>query len=140
MRSDLAKLSKKLATNRQYLVLIVDDDQDNLLLASYIVESLGMSPVATDDSEKCLSLVNKLLPDLILLDIVMPKLNGLQISYLIKQNKKTSHIPIMAITGLTRQKDIKEIIQAGCDDYLTKPYLIEDLQSKLYYYLKFNFN
>lgn len=118
------------------LVLIIENDWDNLLFATYVVESLGMAFVYTEQSENCLELVNKLLPDVILLDIVMPRIDGLQIARLIKHNKNTSHIPIIAVTGLTRPKDISQVIQAGCDAYLSKPYLIEDLELKLNTYLK----
>lgn len=118
------------------LVLIVDNDRDNLLFASCVIESLGMDHAVTDDSEKCLYLVGKLLPDLILLDIVMPKIDGLEITRLIRQNENIRHIPIIAVTGLTRLQDINQLTEAGCDDYLCKPYLIEELESKVYGRLK----
>lgn len=122
--------------NYQPLVLIVDNDRDNLLLASCVIESLGMGCVVTDESEKCLSLISKLVPDIILLDIVMPKLDGLKITRAIRQNKNIAHISIIAVTGLTRPEDTDKIIAAGCDDYLAKPYLIEQLESKIYSCLK----
>lgn len=132
MRSKLKKSSEKKSSAYKPLILMVDNDSDNLLLASFIVESLGMAFVFTDKSEECLNLVDKLLPDLILLDIVMPKINGLEIASLIKQNQNIAHIPIIAVTGLTRPQDIDKIIEAGCDAYLCKPYLIEELELKLY--------
>ncbi len=90
------------------LVLIVDNDRDNLLFASCVIESLGIHHAVTDESEKCLDLVGKLLPDLILLDIVMPKIDGLEITRLIRQNENIRHIPIIAVTGLTRLQDINQ--------------------------------
>ena len=90
-----------------------------------------MRYVVTDDSEECLNLVNKLLPDIILLDIVMPKLNGLEITRIIKRNRNICHIPIIAVTGLTRLQDKNKLFEAGCDDYLCKPYLISELESKV---------
>ncbi len=126
---------------RQYqdykpLILIVDNDCDNLLFVSYVIESLGMGFAVTDDSEQCLNLVSELSPDLILLDIVMPKIDGLEITRKIKQNKSVCHIPIIAVTGLIRPEDMSKIIEVGCDDYLSKPYLIEDLEAKIYGCLK----
>lgn len=132
MRSKLKESSKKKSSTHKPLILMVDNDYDNLLLASFVVESLGMAFVFTDKSEECLNLVGKLLPDLILLDIVMPKINGLELASLIKQNQNIAHIPIIAVTGLTRPQDINKMIEAGCDAYLCKPYLIEDLELKLY--------
>ncbi|MEL6438204.1 MAG: response regulator [Cyanobacteria bacterium J06621_8] len=118
------------------LVLVVDNDSDNLLLASCVIESLGVGCVVTNDSEKCLDLVKKMLPRLILLDVVMPKLNGLEIASIIKQNPDTASIPIIAVTGLTREEDRAKLEQSGFDDYLSKPYLIEDLEAKLQFFLK----
>ena len=119
------------------LILVVDDDQDNLLFASYIVELLGMNCIVSDDSRETLFLVKKLLPDIILLDIVMPSLSGIDIAHQIKQDKNVNHIPIIAVTGLTREQEKTQIINAGFNDYLCKPYLIEELQAKIYNILKY---
>jgi CheY-like chemotaxis protein len=132
--------SERQSKSYQPLVLIVDNDPDNLLLANCVIESLGIRCVITDESEKCLSLTYELLPDIILLDIVMPKLNGLEITQKIRKDKKLSHISIIAVTGLTRIEDQSQIIEAGCDDYLCKPYLIEELESKIYGCLKCRLN
>lgn len=132
MHSQYKKGSDQQSKSNQPLILIIDDDTDNLLLASYVVESLGMAFVFTDKTEECLNLIDKLSPDIILLDIVMPKINGLELANTIKQDRNTSHIPIIAVTGLTRTQDIIKIKQAGCDAYICKPYLIEDLEFKLY--------
>jgi CheY-like chemotaxis protein len=61
---------------------------------------------------------------------------GLEITRQIKQNPRLASIPIIAVTGLTRPEDINQMTAAGCDDYLRKPYLIEELESKIYSYLK----
>jgi CheY-like chemotaxis protein len=132
----LKQKSKKPVKNYQPLVLIVDNDFDNLLLASCVIESLGMRCAITDESEKCLDLIYDRQPDIILLDIVMPKLNGLDITRIIRQDRTLAHISIIAVTGLTRPEDQSKIIEAGCDDYLCKPYLIEELESKIHSCLK----
>lgn len=129
-------MEKSQGKHKQPLILIVDDHKDNLVFASYAIESLGMRSAITNNSKQCLKLVKNLLPDLILLDIVMPELNGLEITRIIKQNRQTCHIPIIAVTGLTRPKDTNQIIDAGCNDYIIKPYLIEDLENKIYNNLK----
>lgn len=122
---------EKRSNSRQPLVLIVDDNSDNLLFASYIIESMGMRYVVTDDSEKCLNLVNALSPDLILLDIVMPRVDGFKIASTIKQNPNLSNIQVVAVTGLASLKDKQKIMEEGFDDYLCKPYLIEELEAKV---------
>ncbi|MGL6338435.1 MAG: response regulator, partial [Waterburya sp.] len=73
----LKQNSRKQAKSYQPLVLIVDNDPDNLLLASCVVETLGIRCAVTDKSDQCLDLIYDLQPDIILLDIVMPKLDGL---------------------------------------------------------------
>lgn len=129
------KIEKQFKGSRP-LVLIVDNDPDNLLFVSCVVESLGMRYAVTNDSEKCLDLVEELSPNLMLLDIVMPVVDGLEITRVIKNNLTTTDIPIIAVTGLTRLEDKHKIFEAGCNDYLAKPYLIEELESKIYSYIK----
>lgn len=121
------------------LILVIDDDPDNLLFASCIIESLGLRYVVTNDGEECLNLVTKLMPNIVLLDIVMPKVNGLEITRKIKQDKNIDPLTIIAVTGLTRLEDRQKIIEAGCDDYICKPYMIEELETKICSYLDYRF-
>lgn len=120
---------------RRPLILVVDNDRDNLLFASYVIQALGIDYLITDDSQKCLELVHEHHPDMILLDIVMPKLDGLEITRSIRKDRQISHISIVAVTGLTKPEDKTQLLAAGCDDYLRKPYLIEELETKIYKYL-----
>lgn len=136
MYSDFEESDEKTSKDYQPLVLIVDNDRDNLLFASCVIESLGMRYVVTDDSKECLGLVCQLLPDVILLDIVMPEIDGLEITRMIREKVEISHIPIVAVTGLTKQEDRIKLFEVGCDDYLCKPYLIEELEFKIYSCLK----
>lgn len=131
MHSDISNHFSQQSKYQRPLVLVVDNDHDNLLLAGYIVESMGFNFAVTNKSEDCLFLVEKLIPDLILLNIVMPKISGLEIAHILKQDQKFSTIPLIAVTGLTKLEDRNKILQAGFDDYLAKPYLIEDLETKL---------
>ena len=88
------------------------------------------------DQLQVLGQEGKDLPDIILLDVVMPKMNGLEITRIIKQDLKISHIPIIAVTGLTKAEDKNKLIEGGFNDYICKPYLIEELESKVYSCLK----
>ncbi|MEM8831859.1 MAG: response regulator [Cyanobacteria bacterium P01_G01_bin.19] len=115
----------------KYFVLIVDNDKDNLFLVSCVVESMGMDCAVCDDSEHCLDLIRELLPDIVLLDIVMPKVSGLEIAASIKQDEDLARIPLLAVTGLTKAEDKDRLMAAGFDDYLSKPYLIDELEAKL---------
>ncbi|GAB4226143.1 MAG: hypothetical protein Kow0049_04850 [Stanieria sp.] len=113
---------------RKPLILAIDDDQDNLLFLNYILVALEYNCVTTRSSQEFLLLVKQLVPDLILLDIVLPEINGFDLIYQIKQDAQTAHIPIIAITGLTNTDCKIQVKQAGCNDYLIKPFLIEDLE------------
>lgn len=136
MYSDIEESDEKLNKDYQPLILIVDNDRDNLLFASCVIEALGMRYVVTDNSKECLGLVSELLPDIILLDIVMPEIDGLEITRLIREKIEISHISVIAVTGLTKQEDLTKLLEVGCDDYLCKPYLIEELEFKIYSCLK----
>lgn len=129
------KFSHKLARDKP-LILIVDDDRDNLLFASYVIEAMDLSYVVTDKGDQCLVLAKKLLPDIIMLDIVMPRIDGITVAKSLKQEHSLAHIPIIAVTGLTNHKDQKKLIAAKFDDYLCKPYLIEELETKLRFFLE----
>lgn len=131
MHFKFQKSFEKQYITEQPIVLIVDNDSDNLLFASYVIESMGMYSVVTEDSEGCLNLVNRLSPNLILLDIVMPRVDGFKIASTIKQNPRLCTIPIVAVTGLASSKDKQKIMEEGFDDYLCKPYLIEELEAKV---------
>ena len=137
MHSDIKKDSKN-RNQQKYrpLILIVDNDRDNLLLASCVVDSMEMNYSVVDDPQHSLALVYELLPDIILLDIVMPKISGLEIIRDIKKDKRIARTSIIAVTGLTYSEYKADLIDAGCDDYLSKPYLIEELESKIYSNLK----
>ena len=114
------------------LIFVVDNDRDNLLFASYIIESMDMAFIEIQDSDKCLDLAYKLLPDIILLDIVMPKVNGIEIVSAITKDRNLAAISTIAVTGLATKEDKDKLIAAGFDDYLSKPYLIEELETKIY--------
>lgn len=110
------------------LVLVADDDDDNLSLVSYTLHLLNVNHIKVLHSSNLYSLANKYLPDLILLDIVMPEINGIDLAYRLKQNERTSKIPLIAVTGLVQDKYYHLIKKAGFNSYLTKPFLINDLE------------
>lgn len=131
MHSKATEDSRSIAEQRQPLILIVDDNHDNLLFASCVVKYMELNYIITDNSEECLEIARKLLPDIILLDVVMPKISGIDVTKIIRQDKNISHLSIIAVTGLTSTRHKQELREAGFDDYICKPYLIEDLESKI---------
>ncbi len=119
------------------VVLAVDDNEDNLLLVSLAVEQfLNCSLIGASDGETAISLAQLYRPDLILLDIVLPDLNGFEVIDRLKQHWQTKTIPIVAVTGLAKEEDCDRILAAGCDGYLSKPYMLDDLEKVIYRYLR----
>lgn len=112
-------------------ILAVDDDPDNLHLIHYVVEALNFKCYGINDSMKVLDLAIDKAPGLILLDIVMPERSGFEIIKQLKSNLFTKNIPVIAVTGLASLSHQIRIKSAGFDDYICKPFILEDLERKL---------
>lgn len=117
------------------LILIVEDNDDNLLLLNYTLASLGCRLISQKDSSAAVVLAKEHLPDLILLDILMPGLSGIDIIRHLKQEPLTSNITAIAVTALASADDREAIMNAGFDDYISKPYMIEDVENMVMEYL-----
>ena len=113
---------------RTHYLLAVDDDDDSLLLLTQTLARPYRSLVTAQNGKTALRLAQTLQPSLILLDIVLPDLSGFDVVHQLKQNAATAHIPIVAVTALARADDRKTLLQAGCSDCISKPYLLEDLE------------
>lgn len=113
------------------LALVAEDDEDNLLLLTHILESFGISYVSTLDGKEVLRFAEIHRPDLILLDIIFPDFDGLEVIQDLKQNVSTSAIPVVAVTALVGEEYHKRLLQTGCQECLYKPYDIEDLEAIL---------
>ena len=102
-------------------VLIADDNQQNReLLEAYLADD-GYSIDISVDGKDTMNKVEEFPPDLILLDIMMPRLSGYEVCQQLKDDAKTRTIPILMVTALNEMGDIEKAVQAGCDDFLTKP-------------------
>ena len=113
------------------LILIVDDNQDNILFISFIVDALNLKHISANTSGDAINLAINEKPDLILLDMVMPDMDGMEVTRRLKNNSFTRHISIVAVTGLTLPEHQQAIKEAGCDDYICKPFSIEEVESKI---------
>ncbi len=103
-------------------VLIVDDNAQNLeLLEAYMDELEGVTTFCAADGEKALDLVVRESPDLILLDIMMPRMSGFEVCKRLKSDPGTKDIPIIMVTALTEMGDIERAVEVGAEDYVTKP-------------------
>ncbi|NMG11200.1 response regulator [Brasilonema sp. UFV-L1] len=117
------------------LILAVEDNEDNLLLLSYALESIGCKLICQKDCSTTLLVAKEYQPDLILLDILLPGVSGIDIVRSLKQEPLTSHIAAIAVTALASAEDRERILSAGFNDYISKPYMIEDLESLVRRYL-----
>ena len=120
---------------REPLILVIEDDEDNMLYHTTILNLSNYQFLKASNGKSGLDIAMDKLPDLILLDIVMPEMNGMEVIETLKRNPLTNHIHIIAVTGLAFDKQVKMVMDVGCDDYLLKPFAIEQLEEKLRLFL-----
>ena len=106
---------------RTPLVLVVDDNQQNLELLLAYLEDMSCETVPAQDGPEALEIVAENPPDLILLDVMMPKMSGFEVCKRIKNDPKTTDIPIIMVTALNEFGDIERGIDSGTDDFISKP-------------------
>jgi CheY-like chemotaxis protein len=103
------------------VVLVVDDNQQNRELLQAYLEDVDCDTVPASDGLEALEIVAKDPPDLILLDVMMPKMSGFEVCRRIKNDPKTTDIPVIMVTALNEFGDIERGIDSGTDDFLSKP-------------------
>jgi two-component system, cell cycle response regulator DivK len=102
-------------------VLVVEDNQVNMALAVFLLESVGHTVLSASNAEVALALAREQHPALILMDIQLPGIDGLEATALLKTDLKTRAIPVIALTALAMKGDEERILAAGCDGYIAKP-------------------
>jgi two-component system cell cycle response regulator DivK len=102
-------------------VLIVEDNELNMKLFNDLLEAHGYATVQTRNGMEALDLARTHRPDLILMDIQLPEVSGLQVTQWIKEDPTLKHIPVIAITAFAMKGDEEKIRQGGCEAYLSKP-------------------
>jgi CheY-like chemotaxis protein len=118
------------------VVLIGEDEPDNQLILQTVVESLvGARAELAGDGLAVLASVRRTRPQVILLDLMMPGLDGFQVTRELKGNPSTSAIPIVAVSALARPDDREAAIAAGCDDFIRKPFELDELEAVIRKYL-----
>jgi two-component system, cell cycle response regulator DivK len=108
-------------------ILVVEDALLNIKLIQEILTYRGDTVFEAANGREGIDLAIEKKPDLILMDIQMPVMNGMEATQLIKANPATRHIPIVALTGYAMDGDKKRMLEAGCDGYLSKPFKIKEL-------------
>jgi two-component system, cell cycle response regulator DivK len=107
-------------------VLIVEDNPTNMTLAVFLLQSVGHTVLSAKDAEAGLTLARDEQPNLILMDIQIPGMDGLEATVLPKRDDATRAIPVIALTALAMKGDEERIRAAGCDGYIAKPMRYKD--------------
>jgi len=110
-------------------VLIVEDNPTNLTLATFLLQSAGHVVLSATDAEGGLTLARAERPDLILMDIQLPGMDGLEATAQLKRDEATRPIPVIALTALAMKGDEERIRAAGCDGYIAKPMRYQEFLS-----------
>jgi CheY-like chemotaxis protein len=105
-------------------VLIIDNNPKNLKLARDVIQRTGVKIIEAENGELGIELARKHLPDLILMDIQLPGMDGKEATAILKKDEKTKNILIVAVTSFAMEGDREEILAAGCDGYISKPFHI----------------
>jgi two-component system cell cycle response regulator DivK len=102
-------------------VLVIEDNVSNMKLATFLLESAGHTVLAATDAEAGIATAQAERPDLVLMDVQLPGMDGLQATALLKADAETRSIPVIALTALAMKGDEERIHSAGCDGYIAKP-------------------
>ena len=116
-------------------ILIVDDEQDIVESIKFVLEASNYTCYTAFDGEEGLRLAKEIIPDLIILDVMMPKINGFKISRLLKFDNKYKNIPILMITARSQKEDKLIGEETGADEYITKPFDLDEVLKTVDKYL-----
>jgi len=119
-------------------ILIVDDNLMNLELVSFLLEANGLEVASAPDAGAARTSIAAHEPDLILMDIQLPDVDGLTFTRQLKSNPATQHIPVVAFTAYAMKGDEARMREAGCDGYLSKPIDVANFTNSVKSYLKAN--
>ena len=117
-------------------ILIVDDEQDIVESLKFVLEVAGYACYCAYNGEDGLRMAKELSPDLIILDVMMPKINGYKISRLLKYDKKYKDIPIIMVTARSQEEDKLIGEETGADEYITKPFELDFVVQRVNEYLE----
>ena len=116
---------------KAYTILIIEDEPDISELIEYSLTQSGYSIIVSDNGEKGIEFTRKHSPDLILLDLMLPGINGIDVCRILKNDKETSDVSIIMLTALGQEEDIIKGLETGADDYVTKPFSFPVLEARI---------
>ena len=117
--------------NGQPLILIADDDPDILALVSFRLERAGYEVVQARNGEEAVQVALARRPDLAVIDVMMPRVDGYEATRQLRQHEQTSRMPIILLTARVQEEDIARGFDAGADDYVKKPFSPQELGSRV---------
>ena len=115
----------------QPVVLAADDDEDILELVAFRLERSGYTVLKARDGEEALQVARDALPDLAVLDVMMPKLDGFEVTRRIRADGATKAMPVILLTARAQDADVQAGFDAGADDYLRKPFSPQELRARV---------
>jgi len=113
------------------LVLVADDEEDIRSLVAFRLRRAGYEVITAADGEEALLLATTRLPDLVVLDMMMPKATGLEVTRSMREHAATKDIPVILLTARAQEGDVISGFDAGADDYVKKPFSPQDLQARV---------
>jgi two-component system cell cycle response regulator DivK len=113
------------------LILYVEDNFENKLFVRRVIESMGHEMLEAETGLDSLVIAAEKIPDLILMDVNIPGMDGLETTAKMKQNPRLSHIPVIALTANAMKGDKERCLAAGCDGYMQKPVGVSDLRREI---------
>jgi CheY-like chemotaxis protein len=113
------------------MILAVEDEIDNLLFISHTLIFWELNFITATEGKAALELATNYEVDLVLLDLVLPDTNGFELISMFRQNELTRKMPIIAVSALAQPQDRDRALSSGCNDYVIKPYFIDDLRRKI---------
>jgi DNA-binding response OmpR family regulator len=115
----------------QPVVLAADDDEDILELIAFRLERSGYTVLQARDGEEALELARRSRPDLAVLDVMMPKIDGFELTRRLRDDDSTTKMPIILLTARTQEADVERGFDAGADDYIRKPFSPQELGARV---------
>src|SRR5512133_682233 len=113
------------------MVLVVDDSNTNVVLLEAILNDKGFEIETALNAKEAFEIMNKKVPDLILLDLLMPKINGYDFLQQVKGDNRTHHVPVIIVSAVTETENIKKTLEMGAVDFIKKPIDIQELIEKV---------
>ena len=112
-------------------VLVADDDEDILQLVSFRLERAGYNVITASDGQQAIAAAREHRPDLAVLDVMMPGMNGYDVTRALRADAVTAEIPVILLTARVQEADVSRGFEAGADDYLRKPFSPQELRSRV---------